>query len=286
MEGLYAGPFSEIASGQIRQGRCGGAVLVDLFAGSGLVKIKDCESLHVPGSVCHAASGSKFNGIVCVEKDERRCALLAERLGKMAPDARIEVIRGDCNKKIGDVADWIGDNFDNPMVLVLVDPQGLQINGRTLKALSDRFGRCDFIMNVSGHGSQRVAGAVKSEGDGDARKLEEYYMDYDVQYILWRLDKDSADKAYREMVVENLGRSIGTSIQIKGEDGRLKYYLLGYTRKTQHGSRYAQVFKDLKPRVEELDADTVRIEFEKIRGKQASLEQSLSRQSRLEESWA
>lgn len=284
--GYYAGPFSEIAGGQIRQGRCGGAVLVDLFAGSGLVKIRGAKSLHVPGSVCHAASGSKFDGIVCVEKDEGRCALLAERLSKMAPAAHIEVIGGDCNSRIEDVVGWIDGNFDNPMVLVLVDPEGLEINGLTLKALSDRFKRCDFIINVSGHGSQRVAGAVKSEGDGDAKRLEEYYMNNDVRDILRRLNEGSADEVYREMVVKNLGKDIGTSIRIMGEDGRLKYYLLGYTRETQHGSEYAQIFEDLKSRVEGLNADIVRREFEKILGKQSTMEQFLPHQSRLEETGA
>ena len=284
--GYYAKPFSEIAGGQVGQERCDGAVLVDLFAGSGLVRIKGGKSLHVPGSACHAASMARFDGIVCVEKDDDRCALLAERLRRADPAARVKVIRGDCNKKIGDVADWIDGSFDNPMVLVLVDPEGLQINGRTLKALSDRFKRCDFIINVSGHGSQRVAGAVKSECDGDAKRLAEYYMSSDVQDLLRRLEEGSADELYRETVVKSLGKSIGTSIRIKGRAGKLEYYLLGYTRETQRGSRYARIFEYLKPRVEGLDADAVRREFEKIRGKQASLKQSMPRQVRVEESWA
>ena len=283
--GYYAKPFSVIAGAQINQGLCGGAVLVDLFAGSGLVRIKDTESVRVPGSACYAGSVSKFGGIVCVEKDEDRCALLTERLRTAAPNARVEVINGDCNEKICSVADWIDAHFKRPMVLVLVDPEGLQINGRTLKVLSDRFERCDFIINVSGHGSQRVAGAVKNEDDGDAKRLEEYYMDNDIRDILQRLDEGSADEVYREMVVKNLGRSIGTSIRIQGKGGRLAYYLLGYTRETQHGSRYARILEDLKSRVEGLNADAVRKEFEKIRGKQASLEQSMPRQSQLEESW-
>ena len=54
--GYYAKPFSKIAGAQIKQERCGGAVLVDLFAGSGLVRIRDSESLSVRGSVSYAAS--------------------------------------------------------------------------------------------------------------------------------------------------------------------------------------------------------------------------------------
>lgn len=280
--GYYAKPFSEIAGAQITQGQCDGSVLVDLFAGSGMIRIRDDESVSVPGSVCYAASVSRFDGIVCIEKEKERCAILSERLRGIVPDKRVKVIDGDCNKKIGDVVGWIDAHFKRPMVLVLVDPEGLEINGRTLKVLSDRFERCDFIINVSGHGPQRVAGAVKSDDDGDAKKLEEYYMNNDVQDVLRRLVGDSADEAYRDMVVKSLGRTIGTSIPIKGEAGRLKYYLLGYTRKTQRGSRYAGILEGLRARLEGLDADIVRREFRKIRGGQASLEQSLPRQSRLE----
>ena len=284
--GYYAKPFSKIAGAQIKQEQCDGAVFVDLFAGSGLVRIRGAESVRVPGSVCYAASVSKFNGIVCVEKEKERCVALSERLHKIVRNARIEVISGDCNKKIGGVVDWIDAHFKRPMILVLVDPEGLQINGRSLKRLSDRFERCDFIINVSGHGPQRVAGAVKSEDDGDAKRLEEYYMNNDIRDILRRLDEGSADEAYRKMVVDNLGRSVGTSIKINGRSGRLEYYLLGYTRKTQHGSQYANILEDLKDKIEELDADSVRREFEKICGRQSQLEQFLPRQSRLEEGGA
>ena len=281
--GYYAEPFSKIADVQIKQGQCDGAVLVDLFAGPGLVRIKGTKSVRVPGSVCYAASISKFAGIVCVEKDKKRHAVLSERLRKIAPDARIEVISGDCNKKIEDVVSWIDTNFKRPMVLTLVDPEGLEINGRTLKRLSDRFERCDFIVNVSGHGSHRVAGAVKNEGDGDAKRLEEYYMNNDIRDILKKLDEGSAADLYRAMVIENLGRSVGSSIRVEGKDGRLAYYLLGYTRKTQHGSQYVEILKDLKSRVEGLDADSVRKEFKKIRGELSSMDRFLPRQSRLEE---
>ena len=230
-----------------------GAVYVDLFAGTGLVKVKDTGDIVAGSAPCAVMSGRGFDYSVMVEKNKNRCKFLKERMSMIIPKDNFEVINGDANKVIDDVISKIKDRFNNPIILAFVDPEGIEIKFRTLKALSDKFRSCDFLININDQGALRVAGQARSGMQNRTQPLEEY-LDENAQTILWELANGTTPKEkFAERIRKDLGRPIGDAIPIRVDGNKVAYYLLSYTRLTRGGSGYADAISVLKKRIERFD---------------------------------
>ena len=271
----YATIFAKIVQSQKRKNNFDGAVYVDLFAGTGLVKLKGSKfNDYLPGSpICAAIlKPHKFDYIVCVESNKKRCMVLKKRLLKILPEEKFSVIQGDCNKNISKVIQLINEKFKNPILLTFVDPEGLEIKFSTLKTLSLHFQKCDFMVNVNSQGVKRVSAKVEKGISNVRGSLEEYY-DKDAKRILYDLEAGmQPEDQYAEVIKTVLGKTIGSTIKIRGEGNKIEYYLLGYTRMTQGGSQYRKGFKVLADRLDGIDKKKVRREIEKIHNRQSELD--------------
>lgn len=252
-----------------------GAVYIDLFAGTGLVKVGKTEDVVAGSVLCAAKSGRGFTRSIMVEKDRQRSDVLKNRMAKVLPTTDFHAINGDSNEIIEDVIDRVERGFTKPIVLVFVDPEGMEIKFRTLKALSDKFRSCDFLINVNAQGATRVAGQTKHGIPNRERALEEY-LDEDAQTILRELaEGKSVEKKYAEQVQNILGKQVGEVIKIRGDGGRTAYYLLCYTRRTRGGSAYTDAWTPLKKRIENLDGDIVRRALDQIHGRSVTMDEYL-----------
>lgn len=264
----YAGVFLKI----VNKRKNSSSVYVDLFAGTGLVKIKDSKDDQImPGSPLIAAQAeSPFEYIICVEQNKEACAILKTRL-KQTNHPNFKVIHGDCNKNISEVIDSIKANVCNPILLTFVDPEGLQIKFATLKKLNKAFPKCDFIVNVNSSAVVRVTGKIKKGIHNVSDNLKEYY-DYDVQKILYDLQSGQGPQdIYKKLINEVLGKTIGDTIKIRGIGIKIAYYILGYSRETAAQAPYMDAFTALTKRFSKIDATMVRRELDKIYNRQASL---------------
>lgn len=248
-----------------------GAVYIDLFAGTGLVRVGKVKDIVAGSAICAVKSGKLFAYSILVEKDKQRHDVLSSRMKRVLPKNKFHVIKGDSNEVIGKVIKMIEKQFKNPIVLVFVDPEGMEIRFRTLKTLSDRFQSCDFLINVNAQGVQRVAGQTKSGIPNRAHAIEEY-MDEDVQTVLQELAEGKpVEEKYSDQVKNVLGKSVGEVIKIRGDGGRTAYYLLCYTRQTLGGSAYSNAWPPLKKRIENLDGDRVREALDQLNGRSVPL---------------
>lgn len=273
----YADIFLKVVKKQMENNMCGGAVYVDLFAGSGLVKIKGAVSGDfLPGSaLCATTLKRQFDYTVCVEKDPDRCASLKSHLGKVIEPDNFDIINGDCNSTIQHVVDLIGRKVDNPIIFAFVDPEGIEIKHPTLKALNDRFPRCDFIVNVNTRGLKRAIGKYAS-GDNVIKVPIQEYMGNSIDSIMSEMESGGTpEKQYAKLLRYAFEKSNGETIKIRENGERIAYHLLGYTRETKGGSVYMRGYKELKPRLESLDGNHVRKEMDKLRGRQSSLDPHL-----------
>lgn len=264
--------FSKVARHPKRQvERFDGAVFVDLFAGTGYVKL-DTGDLVAGSSPCAFSNPKGFDFSILVEKQKDRCGFLDERMSRIASQNSFEIIHGDSNKVIGDVIAKIRACCERPILLIFVDPEGLEIKFRTLKALSDAFQNCDFLINVNTSGVSRVAGKAKKGIDNIVQSLEDY-LDENVEVILreFALGRTPEDK-YRERIQEILGKQMGDTIPIRDNGGKIAYYLLYYTRTTRGGSGYSDAFTTLKQRLEKLDGNHVRRALDQIYHRSDSLD--------------
>ena len=156
--------FTRVA-GNEKRGEEGfdGAVYVDLFAGTGLVRVRRYGDIVAGSAICAVKSQKLFTYSIFVEKDKQRHDVLSSRIERVLPKDKFRVIRGDSNEVIEDVIKMIEKQFNNPIVLVFVDPEGMEIKFKTLETLSNKFRSCDFLVNVNAQGVQRVAGQTKRE---------------------------------------------------------------------------------------------------------------------------
>lgn len=241
-----------------------GAVYVDLFAGTGLVKLTDTDD-YVGGSPsCAVLNQHGFDYCVCVEEDRDKCSYLNHRMSRILPKDAFEIFNGDTNKVINQVIADIKKKFDNPIVLAFVDPEGMEIKFKTLKALSDAFHSCDFLINVNALGVVRVAGKIEKGIDNVTQSLQEY-LEEDAKTFLGELAEGQTPQGkYAKQVMEILGRQMGNTIKIRDSGDKTAYYLLGYTRLTSGGSGYIGAFSKLKQRLEWADRDQVRHALDQI----------------------
>ena len=252
-----------------------GAVYVDLFAGTGLVKVGKTKDIVAGSALCAVKSGKGFTCSVMVEKDERRYSVLKNRMAKILHKSEFHIINGDANEVIEDVIDIIGRRFSKPIVLVFADPEGMEIKFKTLKAISDKFQNCDFVINVNAQGALRVAGQTKHGIPNRVHTLEEYLED-DAQTILRELAEGKPmEKKYAEQVQNILGKQVGEVIRIRGDGGKTAYYLLCYTRMTRGGSRYSKAYPTLKRRIEQFDGDRVRKALDQAHGRSTKIDDFL-----------
>jgi len=253
--------YSTIFSGIVRSPRqremgYDGAVYVDLFAGSGLVKVRETGDILAGSTICAAANSHGFDYIISVEKDPDFKLALESRLAKVAPSGTFSVIEGDCNSCISEVVRMIKRKFKNPIVLAFVDPEGMEIKLSTLASLSKACPSTDFMINVTS-GIPRVTGLFQKGNLSAGKTLEDYYND-DAVNILAELELKSPEKKYQEQIGKILGKKVGDTIPVVEKGDRLAYNILGYTRMTQGGSRYAQSFSDIRKRFRNTDGEVVR----------------------------
>ena len=243
-----------------------GAVYIDLFAGTGLVKVTDTGYVVAGSAPCAVTTEKGFRYSILVEKDKDRCKYLEERMLKIIRRDDFEVINGDSNEIIQEVIEKIKSKFKNPIILVFVDPEGMEIKFETVKALSDNFQSCDFLINVNEQGVLRVAGKARKGITNIIASLEGYFNkpEQDIQHGL--AQGKTAQEQYANQVNE-LGRTIGVNIKIRESSNSIAYHLLSYTRLTSGGSNYSRrPLESLKQRIEVFTERDVKSVLEQIHG--------------------
>lgn len=117
-------------------------VYVDLFAGPGVLQLRD-SGQRIPGSVVLAANTPKpFDRLLVCEKDQDIAAACEARLKASGVANRSSVFVGDCNERISDLVREIPDRS---LTLAFVDPEGLHVHFDTLLALA-RDRRVDLLI--------------------------------------------------------------------------------------------------------------------------------------------
>ncbi|MDH3764989.1 MAG: three-Cys-motif partner protein TcmP [Nitrosopumilus sp.] len=250
-----------------------GAVYIDLFAGTGLVKLKETGDIIAGSPVCAlSANESNFDYAVCVEKDKKKSQVLENRLAKIIPRDQFKVIQGDCNVVIQEVIQAIKSKFDNPIVFTFVDPEGMEIKMETLKLLNDSFKAQDFMINVGAQGVLRVKGKLDKGDMSTESTWNEYWGDENAEALLYEISQGiRVEDKYQEKIAEVLGKKFGETIPIKGIPGNIEYYILAYSRATKGESKYTKALTMLKERIGKEDKKSIRRMLDVISGRNETL---------------
>ena len=243
-----------------------GAVYVDLFAGTGLVTLKETGDVVAGSAPCAIMNRFGFDYSIMVEKDEEKCKYLEKRLSIIPNINDFDVIRGDCNEVIEDVIEKISTKFTNPIILTFVDPEGLEIKFETLMALNNRFPNCDFLINFSTSGVSRVAGIAQGNKH-DVTQIMKSLFHEDTTTLLSDFANRTPVEKYSAQVQGILEKKKGDIIPIHADGNRIVYHLLCYTRQTRGNSQYIAAYSKLKEKIEKFDKELVISALEQIHGK-------------------
>lgn len=187
-----------------------GAVYIDLFSGSGLVKLRETGDIIAGSPLCALSHPDmNFDYAVCVEKDKKKSQVLEQRLDKILPKEKFNVIQGDCNAVISNVVNNIKSKFSNPIVFTFVDPEGMEIKMKTLKFLSDSFPAQDFMINVGSQGLLRVKGKLDKGDTSTESTWNEYWGEENAEALLYEISQgQTIEDKYQEKLSEILGKKL------------------------------------------------------------------------------
>ena len=119
-----------------------GIIYVDLFSGAGICRIEG-SGRRIPGSPLIAACAPKpFRHILLCEKDDVLGNACEKRIHRIAPNAAIAFLRGDCNQVVHEIAGRIPNAA---LTLAFIDPQGMDVEFETIRVLAKR-GRVDLLI--------------------------------------------------------------------------------------------------------------------------------------------
>lgn len=138
----YIGATRAVRAKFLGQGK-GGAAFIDIFAGPGLVRVRDTGEIN-EGSplIAFQHREAPFSKLIFCDRDAENVRALRART--VSDPARVKVLSGDSNANIDQIAAEIPDYGLN---VALVDPFGLSaLKFRTLERLA-RFQRMDLIIH-------------------------------------------------------------------------------------------------------------------------------------------
>ena len=121
-------------------------VYIELYAGAGYSKIRD-KSKIIMGSPLRALSlPDPFDKYIFCEEDPELIKALEVRAMRIAPEADIVCVPGDCNERTPEIlkAIPVGSKENRVLSLCFVDPCDIGIKFKTIRTLSSRI--VDFLV--------------------------------------------------------------------------------------------------------------------------------------------
>lgn len=118
---------------------------VDLFAGPGIVRIKD-KGLDWGSPLVAAQAPHSFTQLHLCELGNREFAALSKRIGQFPQATKPQLCHGDANACVHEIVNQIPQGS---LTLAFLDPHGLHLHFDTLRVLSER--RADLIIFFPDH---------------------------------------------------------------------------------------------------------------------------------------
>lgn len=115
----------------------GGLHYIDLFSGAGVERIKNSAELEWGSPLIAAKLRYPFSQLHVVELDTKKFEALQERLNGCELDTPAQCLRGDCNEKVREITKEVPKGS---LSVAFLDPYGLDLQFRTVDALSERRG--------------------------------------------------------------------------------------------------------------------------------------------------
>lgn len=119
---------------------------IDLFAGPGIVRLQDSGDLDWGSPLIAAQTPNLFDGLHFCELEPQSYEALRQRVARIRLEKEPQILHGDANEKVGDIAAKIPTGS---LSLAFLDPTGLHLDFETLRVLA--VNRVDLIIFFPDH---------------------------------------------------------------------------------------------------------------------------------------
>lgn len=121
-------------------------VYVDLYAGAGFSYVQEARTFLKGSPLIALTVSCPFDKYIFCEEDEQLLAALQIRSGRVAPEANVAYILGNCDEKVDEICQAIpkGSSSNRVLGLCIADPFDFGIKFETLKRLSRVY--MDFVV--------------------------------------------------------------------------------------------------------------------------------------------
>lgn len=235
---------------------------VDLFAGSGINKIKKDILIGSP-FIATLNHHKKYDKFFFVEKDKEYAKALKKRLECISIENQ-EVINDDCNNAVGKILEEI-DKANNKHSLFFIDPYAMEINWETMKKILEI--RSDIIFTFMSSQIIRAWAAAKSNKEYEQKRLNAFFGDDS-----WKKanDIDELLGIYKENILKIRTDAVIEDVHINPESG-FNYHIIFITTKTRGENQWMGGIKKAKTEIEKNPSGAVKIALEIIGERQQDL---------------
>lgn len=226
-------------------------VYIDLFAGSGYVKIKETGELYLNSALVAMSIPTPFTKYILCEQDEEKYNALSKRISRDFSHLNCKVLKGDSNLNIENILAEIPNYSKSNKVLsfCFVDPYSLNFKFSTVKELGKSI--MDFLILQALHmdGNRNVEKYLNEENTriADYLGIPDWREKFEKNGIVNKKDivKFLANSYQSQM--EILGyKSKMNMHQIRSNDKNLPLYYLAFYSKHDRGHEF---FKKVEKRV-------------------------------------
>ncbi len=228
-------------------------IYIDLFAGAGYAKIKGTNKIRMSSALIALSVSHKFSKYIFCEEDEKCVTALKTRIKNHFPDANVEFIQGDSNKKIDEIRNKIPKHSKEEKVLrfCFVDPFSLNLKFETIKKLAT-VGKIDFLILLALHmdGNRNLSNYISD----NSKKIDDFVDDTSwrqpfkngqlrtkdfIKYLSDKYDSNMQKLEYKEPAKKHLVRIEDINVPL--------YYLAFYSKHERGNDFYQKVEKYLSP---------------------------------------
>lgn len=146
-------------------------VYVDLYAGAGYARVKGTKRILKGSPILALGVTHPFDKYVFCEESPDLLEALKARVTRLAPQAQVAYVPGDCDSKIAEICKEIprGSQSNKVLSLCLVDPFDFGLKFETLKKLSAFYADFVVLLAIGMDANRNYDHYV----DGDSPKIDE-----------------------------------------------------------------------------------------------------------------
>lgn len=242
---------------------------VDLFAGSGLNKIKNSDDFFIGSPLVASLNYSKdYNSMFFYEKNIEFFNALKKRLESLKKN-NLKVVPGDCNSFLDNIMEKI--NKSNTYAFFFVDPYCMEFSWDSMKRLlnirEDTIIGRDILFNFMSSGIIRFIGLAK-KGKSNGIELTEFFGNDSWKQV--NSIEDSVE-LYKRNILEERPRTIIKTIKIKSKKHGFCYHLFFITNKTKGQNPWLKSIDKVKKEIESNSDKSVEMSLDIIKKRQSEL---------------